>query len=293
MDFIALTKAINAAHAALAIFIVMIYLRQPFMILLWNEFCDWYLELSKPILTSTESTPEMLRGTRHTLVNVLEILLRLLHPIMPFITEEIWQRVAPLAGKNGPTIMLESYPQTLPSLIDEHAEKELEWLQHIIVAIRTIRSEMNIAPGKPLAILFRKGNVADKENHERHQRLLIALAKLESINWIAETETPPSSATAFVGELEIFIPMAGFMNKEEELARLNKEIAKVQKEVTFIQTKLSNPQFVDKAPADVVAKEKEKLAEGQGLLLKMQGQLESMEYTPSPEAIKQGPARPA
>lgn len=242
----------------------------------WNEFCDWYLELSKPILTSAESTAEMLRGTRHTLVTVLETLLRLLHPIMPYITEEIWQRVAPLAGCKEKSIMLQSYPQANKKLIDEQAVDALEWIKSVIIAIRTIRSEMNIPPGKPLAILLRKGIARDKQYQQEHNHLLMTLAKLESINWLNEDETPPPSATAFVGELEIFIPMAGFINKDEEAARLNREIAKLQKDATFLTNKLNNPQFVDKAPADVVAKEKAKCEEIQMTLTKLQQQLEQL-----------------
>ncbi len=242
----------------------------------WNEFCDWYLELSKPILTSSDSTPEMLRGTRHTLVTVLEILLRLLHPITPFITEEIWQRLSPLAGKSSDSIMLEHYPQVDKQFIDESAVKELEWLKNIIVAIRTIRSEMNIAPGKLLPVLLRKGTDIDKSYYAANQRLLFSLAKLESANWLSPDETPPQSATAFTGELEIFIPMAGFINKEEESARLNREIAKLEKDLTLIENKLNNPQFVDKAPADVVAKERSRLQEISMTLSKLKNQLDEL-----------------
>lgn len=247
----------------------------------WNEFCDWYLELSKPILTSTDSTPEMLRGTRHTLVHVLETLLRLLHPITPFITEEIWQRIASLAGKNGESIMLESYPQADNKLIHHDAVNELEWLKNIIVAIRTIRSEMNIAPGKLLPVLLRKGSGKDKENYAAHKHLLFTLAKLESVNWLEENEAPPQSATAFVGDLEIFIPMAGFINKEEEAARLNREIGKIQKDHTLTENKLKNPNFVDKAPADVVEKEKVRLQELTQTLGKLRDQLEALAKIPS------------
>lgn len=239
----------------------------------WNEFCDWYLELSKPILTSGESTKAMLRGTRHTLITVLEQLLRLLHPIMPYITEEIWQRLAPLAGIRGETIMLQTYPQVNSALIDELAVKELEWIKNVIVSIRTIRSEMNIAPGKPLPILLRKGTETDKKYYTDQKHLLQNLARLESISWIKDEETPPPSATAFVGELEIFIPLAGFINKEEETARLNREIAKLSKDLQQIENKLQNPQFIERAPADVVAKEQAKHADIKNTLDKLQHQL--------------------
>jgi valyl-tRNA synthetase len=270
-----LQQTIEDAHAALKLFRFDLY-AQALYDFTWNEFCDWYLELSKPILTSPESTPEMLRGTRHTLVNVLEALLRLLHPIMPFITEEIWQRVAPLAGIEGHSIMLERYPETNSKLIDDTAVKELEWLKNVIIAIRSIRSEMNIAPGKPLPILFRHGTGFDKDNDDKHRHSLVTLAKLDSVKWLDTHEQPPPSASAFVGELEIFIPMAGFINKEEESARLQKEIAKLQKDLTFIENKLKNPQFVDKAPADVVAKERAKQAEMAMTLGKLEKQLSSL-----------------
>lgn len=242
----------------------------------WNEFCDWYLELSKPILTSSDSTPEMLRGTRHTLINVLETLLRLLHPITPYITEEIWQRLAPLAGKDGKSIMLEQYPQVDIKLQDENAVSELEWIKSIIIAIRTIRSEMNIAPGKLLPVLLRKGLDSDRAYYASHQHLLFSLAKLASVNWLNPTETPPESATAFVSELEIFIPMAGFINKEEETARLNREIIRLQKDLALTENKLKNPQFVDKAPADVVAKEQIRLKEMTTTMTKLESQLKAL-----------------
>src|SRR3990167_9527099 len=222
----------------------------------WNEFCDWYLELSKPVLTSDNSSEEMQRGTRRTLAYTLETLLRLLHPIMPFITEAIWQRAAPLAGVNDKSIMLQPYPQVNKDLINEQAEGELEWLKSIIISIRTIRSEMNISPAKQLPILLRKGTKTDKANVEHLQPMLHTLAKVESIGWLETNETPPPSASAFVGELEIFLPMADFINLEEETARLKKEIGKLEKDLAVVSNKLSNASFVDRAPADVVEKEK-------------------------------------
>lgn len=270
-----LQNTIKDAHAALAQYRYDLF-AQAIYEFTWNEFCDWYLELSKPILMSTDSTPAMLRGTRHTLVSVLETLLRLLHPIMPFITEEIWQRIAPLAGSQGKSIMFANYPQVDVQIIDVDAVNELEWLKSIIIAIRTIRSEMNIAPGKPLPILLRKGTTADIANQIRHQLLLTTLAKIESINWLEDSESPPPSATAFVEKLEIFIPMAGFINKEEETARLNKEIIKLKKDLTVVQNKLENPQFVDRAPAEVIDKERKKLEDYLSLDVKLKQQLKQL-----------------
>ncbi len=267
-----LQQTIQEAHDALAQYRFDLF-GQALYDFTWNEFCDWYLELSKPILTSQQSTPEMLRGTRHTLVTVLETLLRLLHPIIPFLTEEIWQRVAPLVSTTGASIMLEAYPELDEQLINADAIKELEWIKQVVIAIRTIRSEMNIAPGKLLPVLLRKGTPVDKNNEQQHHVLLMTLAKLESIKWLNADETPPPSATAFLGELEIFIPMAGFINKEEENARLNREIAKLQKDLSVIENKLNNPQFVDKAPADVVAKERARQVELTSTLSKLEKQL--------------------
>lgn len=276
-----LQKTIHDAHSYLKIYRFDLF-AQALYDFTWNEYCDWYLELVKPILTSSESTEEELRCTRRTLVHVLEVLLRLLHPIMPFITEEIWQRITPLLNKqhdehdqqHQKSIMLAEYPQFDSEQVDETAENEIGWLKQVIIAIRTIRSEMNIAPGKLLPLLLRHGKDDDKKYESKHRILLTTLAKLSSIGWLQNHETPPPSATAIVGELEIFIPMAGFINKAEEIARLEKEIAKLQKELTQIEIKLNNPQFVDKAPAQVVAKEKARYEETKTTLVKLENQLQ-------------------
>ena len=242
----------------------------------WNEYCDWYLELSKPILTSKNSDEALRNGTRHTLIHTLEILLRLIHPIMPFMTEAIWQMLKPITHKAGETIMLAPYPLPDASLIHPDAEKTILWLKNIIIAVRTLRSEMNIAPGKLLSVLFRKGNAIDKKNYEIYALLLQSLAKLENIQWIKDEETPPPSASAFVDHLEIFIPIAGFINKEEETARLTKEINKIKDDLIRIENKLNNPQFVDKAPVDVVNKEKNKQDELKITLGKLKKQLKEI-----------------
>lgn len=242
----------------------------------WNDFCDWYLELSKPILTSTESTPEELRGTRHTLVSVFESLLRLMHPVMPFITEEIWQRIAPLAGIHGETIMLQRYPVADSQLQNTAIDNEMEWVMNIIIAVRTVRSEMNIAPGKRLPILFNKGSAEDENRYKKNQHLIFNLAKFESAKWLSAGDAIPESATALVGDLEILIPMAGLIDKNEESARINREIAKLIKETENAENKLKNPNFVDKAPVDVVDKERTRLSELKTTLSKLQQQLEKI-----------------
>ncbi len=239
---------------------------------IWNEYCDWYLELSKPVLWDEAAVPEAKRGTRRTLIRVLETWLRLLHPFMPYITEEIWQTVGPLAGKAGPTIMLQPYPQCNEEAIDATANADIEWLKNVIIGIRNIRGEMNISPGKELGVILKDGEAADKNRLEQNEVFLKKLAKLSDISWLSEGEEAPVCATALVGKLEILVPMADLIDKSAELARLAKEIDKLQKDIVRIEGKLSNAGFVDKAPAAVVEKEREKVVAHQQSLAKLQDQ---------------------
>jgi len=226
---------------------------------IWNEYCDWYLELSKPVLWDEHAAPEAKRGTRRTLIHVLEAWLRLLHPLMPFITEEIWQSVGPLAGKAGPTIMLQPYPEPRPEAADPEAQRDIEWLKAVIVGIRTIRSEMNIAPGKSLTVLLRNGDEEDRSRLAENSQYLKKLAKLGDIRWLPAAAEAPVAATALAGELEILVPMAGLIDKEAEIARLDREIGKLESDLTRLGNKLNNASFVDRAPAAVVAKERDKM----------------------------------
>ncbi|HSW93185.1 MAG TPA: valine--tRNA ligase [Gammaproteobacteria bacterium] len=267
-----LQTTIQSVHDALANYRFDL-LAQALYEFVWNEFCDWYLELSKPILMSSDSTEEELSGTRWTLITVLENILRLLHPVMPFITEEIWQRVTPSPDRS---IMLQPYPQFDEQLKNTEKEAELDWLKNIVIAIRTLRSEMNISPAKQLSILFSKGTVTDQKRFADHERLILTLAKLERVTWLSANDTPPESAIALVGDLDILIPMAGLIDKAEESARLTREIAKLTKETERAETKLHNPNFVDRAPGDVVEKERAKLAELKGTLTKLEKQLEKI-----------------
>ncbi len=225
----------------------------------WNEYCDWYLELAKISLQSDDE--DLQRGTRHTLLTVLETILRLAHPIMPFITEEIWQRVAPLAGINAETIMLQPYPSSDERQINQTAITETNWVMSFILGVRRIRGEMNIAPGKPLPILLQHGSAFDQQALNNNLAYLKRLGRLESITWLTPEEITPESAIALVGELNILIPMAGLIDKEAELARLDKEIQKILNDLPRVEGKLSNPTFIDKAPPDVIDKEKAKLAD--------------------------------
>ncbi|MDX5377115.1 MAG: class I tRNA ligase family protein, partial [Halomonas sp.] len=233
----------------------------------WNEYCDWYLELSKPVLWDEGASEAAKRGTRRTLVRVLETILRLAHPMMPFISEEIWQRVAPLAGKatgdGSESIMAQPWPQPENDKLDEAATRDIEWLKGVIVAVRNVRAEMNIAPGKPLDVLLTKGSTADRERLEANRPFLAKLAKLESATWLDDPAQAPLSATQLVGDMEVLVPMADLIDKDAELARLAKEIDKQDKLIGGIEKKLANESFVAKAPEAVVDKERGKLKEYQ------------------------------
>ncbi|MGP5308627.1 valine--tRNA ligase [Vreelandella alkaliphila] len=232
----------------------------------WNEYCDWYLELSKPVLWDENASAEAKRGTRRTLVRVLETILRLAHPMMPYISEEIWQRVAPLAGTfvgDGASIMLQAWPEADESKIDEQATRDIEWLKGVIIAVRNIRAEMNIAPGKPLDVLLNKGKPEDAQRLESNRHFLAKLAKLESATWLSNPDDAPLSATQLVGDMEVLVPMADLIDKDAELKRLAKEIDKQDKLIGGIEKKLGNEGFIAKAPEAVVEKERGKLAEFQ------------------------------
>jgi len=247
---------------------------------IWNEYCDWYLELSKSLLTDENASEAQLIGTRRTLVCVLETILRLAHPIMPYITEEIWQTVAPYAGIKDQgdkhSIMLQAYPLADASKVDQSALDDIEWVKAVIVAVRNIRGEMNISPAKALPVFFNHGSEQDKTRLANGQPLIQTLAKVESITWLDANDEAPAAATQLVGELEIMVPLAGFIDKDAEIARLDKEIAKLDKEVGRLSGKLNNSGFIDKAPEDVVAKEQQKLADAKDAQQRLENQKQQL-----------------
>ena len=212
---------------------------------------------------------------------MLETLLRLAHPLMPFITEEIWQRVAPLAGapidKGGDTIMLQPYPQSDASRVDAQAAGDMDWVMQFILGVRKIRSGYDIRPVQPLPVLLEDASQQDRERLAANEHYIKFLARTASIEVLAADATPPESATALVGQMKILIPMAGLIDKDAELARLDKEIAKREQEVQRIETKLGNSGFVDKAPAEVVEKERAKVEDAKsalGSLREQRGKIE-------------------
>ncbi|GHZ38893.1 valine--tRNA ligase [Vibrio cholerae] len=238
---------------------------------IWNQFCDWYLELTKPVLW--KGTEAQQRATRRTLITVLEKTLRLAHPVIPYITETIWQSVKPLVdGVEGDTIMLQALPQYDAANFNQEALDDIEWVKAFITSIRNLRAEYDINPGKPLEVMLKAANEQDAARIEANKPVLVSLAKLESIRVLADGEATPACATALVGKSELMIPMAGLIDKDAELDRLAKEIAKTQGEIARIEGKLGNEGFVAKAPEAVITKEREKLAGYQEALVKLEQQ---------------------
>ncbi|MCW2293818.1 valyl-tRNA synthetase [Pseudomonas sp. BIGb0408] len=232
----------------------------------WDEYCAWYLELVKPVLWDENAPIERQRGTRRTLVRVLEVILRLAHPFMPFITEEIWQRIKGQAGVSGETLMLQPWPVANESRIDAAAEGDIEWVKQLMLGVRQIRGEMKISMAKRIDVILANANAEDLRRLNDNAPLLNKLAKFESVKVLAAGEEAPMSATALVGDMQVLVPMAGLIDKEAELARLDKEIQRLEGEAKRVGGKLANEGFVAKAPAEVLEKERAKLAEAEQAL---------------------------
>ena len=228
---------------------------------IWNEYCDWYLELSKPILWDEDNNPEAAQATRKVLLTVLERSLRLLHPFMPFLTEEIWQKLAPALGIAGDSIMLQPYPEFDASNVDAAAQSEIDWLKGIIVAIRNIRGEMDISPAKSISVFLRGGEEQGQNYLQSNLMYLQKLAKLENIEWLSAESEAPAAATGLYGNMEVLVPLAGLIDVSAEQARLEKEIGKLEAGLKAVSGKLNNEKFVSNAPDAVVAKERQKKQE--------------------------------
>ena len=226
----------------------------------WNEYCDWYVELSKPVLWNADEQPEQARAARLTLLTVLETSLRMVHPLMPFISEEIWQKIAPMVGVDNQdtSIMLQRYPEADERLISAEAEADIDWVKGVIVGIRNIRGEMNISPGKQFPALLGNTNEQDQRRLEENREKLLKLAKLSQLTLLKEGEKAPVSATQLHREMEILVPLADLIDKDAEMARLDKELAKLDKALQAINGKLGNDRFVQNAPAELVAAERER-----------------------------------
>jgi valyl-tRNA synthetase len=224
----------------------------------WNEYCDWFVELTKPALGGDDKAAA--ESTRHTLLFVLEAALRALHPITPFITEEIYQSVAPLLGLKEASIAQRSYPRVedLPA-DDAAASADIEWLRTVLTQIRRIRSEMNIAPGKTIPLLYANGSAADRARVDKFAAQIAFLARTESQRWLDAGEAEPAAAAAIVGEMKLLIPLAGLIDLSAEKARLDKEIKRLDGEIAKSSAKLAN--FGAKTPPAVVEQEKQRVAD--------------------------------
>ncbi|MCS3845976.1 valyl-tRNA synthetase [Xanthomonas campestris] len=225
----------------------------------WNAFCDWFVELAKPALNG--AVQDAADSTRHTLLYVLEALLRLLHPLTPFVTEELWQQVAPRLGITGDTISLQAFPQR--GDVDTRgyagAEADIEWLKAMVSALRRVRSELNVPPSKQVRLWLQAGSSDDRARVARFASQLAFLLKLEAIDWLAAGQEAPPAATAIVGELTLLVPLEGLVDMDAERTRLDKEIKRVESEIGKCNGKLGNATFVQNAPAAVVEQERARL----------------------------------
>ena len=243
---------------------------------IWNEYCDWYVELTKPVLNDENVSTERKAEVRRVLLAVMEASLRLAHPIMPYLTEEIWQTLAPKLGITAETIMLAQYPVANPERVNEQAEADMQWLQGLIGAVRNIRGEMGLGNARLLPVLLQNTTEAEKAQISRIEPLFKALAKVESITFLADGEQPPLSSSSVVGHVSVFVPMKGLIDPKAELGRLQKDFDKVQKQHDQIASKLGNEGFVAKAPTAVVEGEKVKLAEFADQLAKIKANMEQI-----------------
>ena len=243
----------------------------------WHEFCDWYLELSKPVLQSDDASEELQRGTRRTLIDVLETLLRLLHPIIPFVTEEIWEQVSQRAGIEGDTIMLRPYPEASDDAVDDDAVADIEWVKQFVLGIRQIRGEMDISPGKALTVVLQHASELDRQRAGQHSHLLKRVGRVEMILALEEGENPPPAATALLGDMRMLVPLKGLIDVEAEQARLEKQMDKVRAELAKANGKLGNENFVNNAPPAVVEQERGRVADFEKTLTQLAEQSQKLD----------------
>jgi valyl-tRNA synthetase len=243
----------------------------------WDEFCSWYLEIAKIELGDDDLSTDRKLGVRQTLVQILDASLRLLHPIMPFITDVLWRRIARRVGTAGPTIMTQPYPIKQTELIDQGSIDSLQWVQSVVSAVRNIRGEMNIDPRRSLPALLRGGDSTDAEHSVTFNRLIVELARLDSLDYVTEDSQIPECATALIGSLTVLVPMGAVIDREAELERLSREIRKLNEDLARTHGKLTNQNFVDKAPVEIVAKERQRLESTRSAIAQLEAQQSRVE----------------
>ena len=242
----------------------------------WHEYCDWYLELSKSILWNDDLSDQHKAATRRTLLEVLELLLRISHPIMPFITETLWLQIAPKLGISGASVMVQAYPESSQLPTDDDAQQQIEWLKSLITALRNIRGEASIKPSLGIPLLLQDGDQQDRVQAAQAAEMLKRLANVTSIDWLEPGQEPPPNALALVGDLRVMVPLAGLIDVDAERARLTKELSRCEADLGRITGKLSNDNFVSKAPAEVVAKERQRAQELQTTLATLAEQMQQL-----------------
>ncbi|CAN5119785.1 valine--tRNA ligase [soil metagenome] len=238
----------------------------------WHEFCDWYLELSKPTLQAENLSEDEKAATRATLVTVLESLLRLLHPIVPFVTEALWQRVAQAAGVTGDTIMRQPFPE--PHGRDREAERRMRWLMDFVLGVRRIRSELRVPATQRVTVHLQDADAWDESMLETQGRYLQQLARLDGIERNADDALARRSAMSLLGNMKILVPMAGIIDAEAELERLRRDIARLQVDLARSRSKLDNSDFVRNAPPAIVQQERSRVTETQEAIARLEQQRE-------------------
>lgn len=239
----------------------------------WNEYCGWYLELSKPALQTGNAEEQ--NATRYTLLNVLECALRTLHPFMPFITEEIWQMLKAPLNIEGDSIMLQSLP--LAGECDQQSEQDIGWLQQVLQGIRNIRAELNVAPGKMLDVAFQGGSQTDRQRQQLFDSLLQGVGRIASMTWLEDDADTSQYSVALVGDLKVLVSLKGLVDLEDELARLGKLLQREQADLKKSEGKLGNSRFVDNAPPAVVEQEHQRLAAHKTKVAGFLAQIEKLE----------------
>lgn len=242
----------------------------------WSDYCDWYLELAKIDLADVPSIAPS--STRRTLVEVLEALLRLMHPVMPFISEELWHKVAPRVGIQGATIMLQPYPEAGDYPIDEEAEAEIGWIRRVIGEIRSIRSDRNVPPGKLVPAVVASADERMSAWLQRNSRFLNRLARLASLEWLPAGAPEPESVVVIVEGLRLLLPLHGLVERDAEILRMTKQIDELRAQMMKSRAKLENPDFAARAPAAVVEKERQRIHEVERTLAEIEKNKERMEH---------------